>query len=87
MIAIPQTAPAPISATLGPLFQIWLQPGPEPRCIPLLAKGEPYDACDALMNRVIDYEAGLSESESIFFIWASPWGVRPIGEAPDCLRP
>jgi hypothetical protein len=85
MTTNPQTAPALTSATPGPLFQIWLQPEPAPRCIPLLARGEPYDVCDALMCRIItEYEAGRSEWESIFAVWTMAWGEQPVGEVMDC---
>jgi hypothetical protein len=80
----PQTAPVRTSTTVGPLLQIWLQPGPEPRCIPLLARGEPYNVCDELTSRIIaDYEACRSEWNSIFAVWAIPWGERPVGEEID----
>jgi hypothetical protein len=88
MTTNPRTVHAPEQATLVPLFQLWLQADPGPRCISLLARGEPFDICDALICRIItDYEAGRSEWDSIFAVWAIRWGERPFGAAPDCQRP
>jgi hypothetical protein len=47
----------------------------------LLARGELYDACDAPMCCIIsDYEAGRSEWDSIYAVWAILRAEQPIGE-------